>query len=898
MKQGLIILATVVVCLFLAQNLAADTIKGRVVDAETFEPLQGAKVVFKEEAISNGGTEIHTVYADSLGRFLYTCRMEISKLTITASHFGYHSHSVKLNGNNDRDTISIDDFCLKMDEHLLDEVTVKGSVRRFYMRGDTVVFNPSAFRTQDGARLLELIEQLPGVSIKDGKLLWNGEPLKLMINSRDVLSEAMMTNLLSVESVKDIKAYDKKSELAERTGVEDGKEEHVLDVAIKPSFMDKFYGDTELKALTCSNYAAHLRAMQMSDTDPLMFYVRAADDPKVIGIATIQRNGSWQGDTPVRQQTGAFGYGHFWKQDFKVRRQSNWNISIGANHTDIAHSSWENRQTFIPDKAATATNQTAKDYHHELKIPVDFNSFINLSQNSMLSVTANVTYHYERKTEDNKGQTYNLDTPEQLINTSDYHALHDNEGMSSSLQAALFSYAGKTEYAAFANLSYNNMRSNGYSTGIYQFLQNATSQTDHQTIHAPMHNLKAELGLGAKRPVGKQLMLSAEWKTAYINSYDNEQRRRADTLDLGNSLMRKDNTWQNMFHMYANITYGKFSLNPHFEITHWQEQTNYRRGSVLDTLATRSLLLCKPSLKLTYKLAKQTQLRGNIVYDNQRPDLVDCIGYHDDTNPLYIMEGNPRLQTSHTLNTSLAFSTMLSHANQIVDISVGFTKNYSPIGAVFNLNSATGAYRVQKRNMRGGQRWGAKLTYERNLCENFHMKNHIAESFGQAYGIMTIVDDAAGMNYNRQRSSDFSYNLNLEYSDGALMLRLNSDFSWHRYTYSESAQPRQDIYNYQANVTSEYKLKSWTFSLLPTFRLDRGYVADAMNKNRILLNARVHYSFIKNKATVIFYINDIFNQDTRYHSTVTTTTRTEGSSDFLHQYASLTFNYKFESKKK
>ncbi|MGN0068821.1 MAG: hypothetical protein ACI350_03735 [Prevotella sp.] len=68
-------------------------------------------------------------------------------------------------------------------------------------------------------------------------------------------------------------------------------------------------------------------------------------------------------------------------------------------------------------------------------------------------------------------------------------------------------------------------------------------------------------------------------------------------------------------------------------------------------------------------------------------------------------------------------------------------------------------------------------------------------------------------------------------------------------------------------------------------------------ENRFLLNARVNYSFIKNKATVIFYINDIFNQDTRYHSTVTTTTRTEGSSGFLHQYASLAFNYKFEAKK-
>ncbi|MDY3896940.1 MAG: hypothetical protein SOZ29_02470, partial [Prevotella sp.] len=143
------------------------------------------------------------------------------------------------------------------------------------------------------------------MSIREGKLLWNGEPLKLMVNSKEVLSESMLTNLLSVEAVKDIKAYDKQSELAERTGVADGKEEHVLDVAIKPGFMDKIFGDTELKGMTSGNYAAHLRAMRMSDTDPLMFYVRVADDPKVISIATLQRNGSWQGDTPVRQQTGA-----------------------------------------------------------------------------------------------------------------------------------------------------------------------------------------------------------------------------------------------------------------------------------------------------------------------------------------------------------------------------------------------------------------------------------------------------------------------------------------------------------------------------------------------------------------------------------------------------------------
>lgn len=43
---------------------------------------------------------------------------------------------------------------------------------------------------------------------------------------------------------------------------------------------------------------------------------------------------------------------------------------------------------------------------------------------------------------------------------------------------------------------------------------------------------------------------------------------------------------------------------------------------------------------------------------------------------------------------------------------------------------------------------------------------------------------------------------------------------------------------------------------------------------------------------------DLFNRDTRYHSYVTATTCTEGGSSFLHHDVSLTFNYKFDAKKK
>ena len=45
MKQGFTILALAVACLFLSQNLRADILKGRVVDADTGEPLSGAEIV-------------------------------------------------------------------------------------------------------------------------------------------------------------------------------------------------------------------------------------------------------------------------------------------------------------------------------------------------------------------------------------------------------------------------------------------------------------------------------------------------------------------------------------------------------------------------------------------------------------------------------------------------------------------------------------------------------------------------------------------------------------------------------------------------------------------------------------------------------------------------------------
>lgn len=891
---------TIIIALVLGVATAqADILKGRVVDADTGEPLQGAEVVFNEESLDMGSVMRSTIRTDSVGHFVFACKMEMSKLTITASYFGYHSQTVKRMGNNDRDTVTIDDFLLRMDEHLLSEVTVEGRMRRFYMRGDTVVFNPEAFKTQDGARLIELIEQLPGVSINNGKLLWNGEPLKLIMNGQEAFSEAMLTNLLPVEAVKDIKAYDKKSDFEQQTGVADGKEEHVLDVTIKPGFMDRFSGDAEAKAYNKEHYAAHLRTLKVSDTDPLLLYGRVGDDPSqksVMKIDGYSTSVSSSNGSPVRQQTGSAGYAHRWKPQYKVSHNNTWSINGGVNHTDRRRDSWENQQTFLPN-TTTETDQTFSNYRHRLALPVDFSLFLNLNPNTKLSLDANLTYQKERLTEENSQQTFDLGTLGTRLNTSNYHSLSTEEGFSTNVKANLSSLHGKTEVSATASLTYDNKKSEGESTGIYQYFQRGTVQTDRQHYHSPNHNLRANASVQVRRAFGKNLSAMARWQTTYTNSFRDEQRHRADTLDMANSLRRKDNSWRNALYVEANLTLGKFGVKPTLDLSHWHEQSDYCRGR-LDTLARRNLLLAMPALDLTYKLQKQTRLNGHVAYESQRPDLIDCIGYRDDTNPLYVTMGNPDLKTSHTLSASVGLSSMLTHANQVLNFSVDYSKNYDPIGTILHYNSQTGAYRAQKQNVRGGERWGASFTYERDLGGGFHLRNDFSEGYGQSYGIMTLVDDATGVTYNRQHSSDLSERLNLQYRNGSFFLFLGQTFGWHHYTYSDAAQPRQNIYNYRAAFTFSYKLKTWEFQFIPDFFLDRGYMSDAMNTNRFVCNARVSYKFLKNKASLILYAQDLFNRDTHNYSDVTATSRTEGGSSFLHHYVSLTFNYKFDAKKK
>lgn len=344
--------ATILLALLsIPASIHAEDLKGRVLDANTKEPIEKASV--KIEIKSGNSTQIMDITSDAEGKFSCSSSFE-GRMTIKASMIGYetatkHSYSSGYSGT---DTLDLGDFLLKPTELMLDDVVVTAKAHRFTMSGDTIVFHPEAFKLKEGARLDELIKRLPGVVEKDGKLYWNNKPLRMLMNGRDIFGGGSIVGEIPAEAVKNIKTYNKASELAQQSGNDDGKDDNVLDINIKPGFMDKWYGDMTARLQTPKNYQASVQTNLLSDRNPTLVSIDAnnVDYFQKLGIDWYNKGNF---DDFGKAQSAAAAWQHNWKQGtHKFSNRNNVSFSSNFNHTDGWGTEYRTDQT-IPTLGTT-----------------------------------------------------------------------------------------------------------------------------------------------------------------------------------------------------------------------------------------------------------------------------------------------------------------------------------------------------------------------------------------------------------------------------------------------------------------------------------------------------------------------------------------------------------------
>ena len=922
--------ATILLALLsIPASIHAEDLKGRVLDANTKEPIEKASV--KIEIKSGNSTQIMDITSDAEGKFSCSSSFE-GRMTIKASMIGYetatkHSYSSGYSGT---DTLDLGDFLLKPTELMLDDVVVTAKARRFTMSGDTIVFHPEAFKLKEGARLDELIKRLPGVVEKDGKLYWNNKPLRMLMNGRDIFGGGSIVGEIPAEAVKNIKTYNKASELAQQSGNDDGKDDNVLDINIKPGFMDKWYGDMTARLQTPKNYQASVQTNLLSDRNPTLVSIDAnnVDYFQKLGIDWYNKGNF---DDFGKAQSAAAAWQHNWKQGtHKFSNRNNVSFSSNFNHTDGWGTEYRTDQT-IPTLGNAKTWGLSRNKRYEHKIQPTIMADLFTFADSVNYITADLEFEYtfQRKNEEASSARFNSnpeafgdfpldpalmakhsdDIYSHLINRKRTYAQSTNEALNTTLNAKwghLLGKKGQFSFGATANYSNGNNRTN--TNQQIDYVEQGVQSPLYQYSRLPFHNLDFKAYTELQYYIKNNLLLTGGYTFGKLNKsvrqdfYSTDVQSKLDNnrdevKDAANSFDSHRSTATHT--AQAGLTYklDKWQFLPNVKVDWLHEHLDYQRGR-LDTASTRNSLLINPNMEIKWKIGKRSNFDFTFNYTTSLPDLLSTLAYRDDTDPLWIKEGNPLLHRSHKHSSMVTYRQTLPRVQSMMLLKAGYTHNINPIASVFYYNPATGVYRTHDENVRGGDEWLFSAVLDKGIGDNFHLFTKAETYFTTSYGYLAALNETVEKQQNKLRQFTLNLSPELSYEHDWLVLNLFGSMNLRRNRYSLASEYNNTFGNYNFGLKGLAKLKQWEFSTKFEDRLRSGYLSPEINRHRLVWNANAKWLFWKGKGVLGIDLDDILNQAVWNSSTITPTQRTEQWEEAMHHFARISFTYKFDAKSK
>lgn len=210
------------------------------------EPLIGATIiVLKKE---NSLMLSFTITDDSGKAVLKGVPEGIHTLQITYVGYGTFERDLRAEGENVN--IDLGTIRLRQDSKIIDGIVITEELVPIKITKDTIEYNADAFKTQPNATVEELLKRLPGVEVEeDGSIRAQGEDVKnVLVNGKEFFGNdpKIATKNLPAEAVKKVQVFDRKSQRAEFTGIDDGNEEKTINLELKPNFSAGKFGNAKL----------------------------------------------------------------------------------------------------------------------------------------------------------------------------------------------------------------------------------------------------------------------------------------------------------------------------------------------------------------------------------------------------------------------------------------------------------------------------------------------------------------------------------------------------------------------------------------------------------------------------------------------------------------------------
>lgn len=287
------------------------------------------------------------LYKDRSGHLLqtvYNAEVKAAKrdYLLRASLDGYEDvyRKVSVDDNANVGKINVPTLKMhKMMEGKLNDVVVTATKLKMYYKGDTLVYDASAFKLPRGSMLDDLIKQMPGVTMNDaGEIFVNGRKVEeMLLSSRSFMNgnkDVLMKNL-PYYTVKDVKVYEKQTDKSMALGYDVEQKRYVMDVNLKKQYSRGYIANMEGAVGTKDRWLG--RAFLLGFTDKvrltLLGNVNNVNEQRHIG-----ESDSWTPDkmptSLTNTRSGAAEMTWFAKGD-SVKEFLNINYSSTSNRQNV-----------------------------------------------------------------------------------------------------------------------------------------------------------------------------------------------------------------------------------------------------------------------------------------------------------------------------------------------------------------------------------------------------------------------------------------------------------------------------------------------------------------------------------------------------------------------------------
>ena len=893
-------------------NAQQLVIKGAVIDTINHQPLDQAVISLLR---SKDSVLVQFVRTNPKGQFQLKGVVP-AKYIILISYPNYADYVDQIQVATDQ-VNDLGNIPLLTKVQLLEEVIVKQKIAAIRMRGDTTEYRADSFRVSANANVQELLRKMPGITVNGkGEITAQGQKVeKVLVDGEEFFSDdpAVVTQNLRADNIDKVQAFDKKSDQAVFTGIDDGQTTKTINLVLKEDKKNGYFGKLEAgsdadryrygKAMV-NSFKAKKKVAAYITTDNTRYEALNWDERRNYGDDLNTRtefsdDGGmmiWSSDDDFSNGqgfpnsiTGGLHFSNKWNKDKhnSINTYQFNDIRVTGNNTSTI-------QTLLPDGSFLVNN--SDDYFDSRKSRNRLRSTYewNIDSTSSLKVIAtgsvinsNANNIFNGSSFDNVGNQINKTFRQTISNAQEQNLL------TTLFWRKRFKKAGRT-ISLSSDINGTSRSGDGFLFAENTFFSSGTVQD----IDQKKTNDELLFGISTKisftEPLSKKTTL--EFNYRFENNRNNAER---NTLTGGSG-------GTGVYDQLVNQLSNHFVYNNLLNTGGLNLRFNHKKITILGGAAIGSADFTMkdlrnqnnravnftnflPSFNFNYQIKKQMRLGFRYNGSTQNPTLQQINPIIDNTDPLNITIGNPLLKQEFNNRFSFSFSDY----KVLKSKSIYFSANYSFVNnAITNFNSidkATGMRINQAVNVQGNYVFNIWSSYSFELFPSFNLNLNFRPTVTR---FVNFIDGKENVNDSR--------NLNFGIRSGfwgEKWINYWFDLSASKNYSTSSINPNNTTryWSYNLSLNVEMKLpKKWYINFDGNADIYQRTPIFANRRNIIILNGSIKKSLDKNENWQIkFRLNDMFNQNLGINRNITSNFISETTQQTIRRFGMLSLTYNF-----